>query len=92
MEEWEQDKLYCSEECAQAERTEEPKTQTKTEQKPKSKPKPARTRGHMALTINDVVRWTVQQYNQKGAIISYGKAVVILEAEQNIESTALLQV
>lgn len=81
MEEWEQDILYCSEECAQAERTEEPKTQTQTEQKPK--PKPARPRRHKALTINDVVRWTMQQYKQTGRMISYGNAVVILEAERN---------
>ncbi|MBQ9861629.1 MAG: hypothetical protein IJO75_05150 [Clostridia bacterium] len=43
---------------------------------------PARSKRRGPLTINDVVRWTVQQYKQTGRLISYGKAVVMLEAEQ----------
>ncbi|MBQ7037736.1 MAG: hypothetical protein IJN61_01285 [Clostridia bacterium] len=47
-------------------------------------PKPRRqTTQRKPLTINDVVRWTVQQYKQTGRLISYGNAVAIFEAERN---------
>ncbi len=113
MEEGEQDILYCSEECAQAERTEEPKKTLcrvcgqpfvpstpfarycseecelkalrdfRRRRAAERKEQEAAARKQKPLTINDVVRWTMQQYKQTGRMISYGNAVVILEAERN---------
>ncbi len=71
--------MYCSDECRRlGKKKSSIRNYHRNKSKPKAEKRPAKLQ-KKSVTVNDVLQWIQQHYERTGVLLSYGKAVTIME-------------